>query len=111
MNVALEIVELERLQNDLSGAAGARRYPDDGDRSRPQKSSDGFRSARRLRTVHAGSLSGWNINRCVPSSSVCQCGLTFMPTFRSSSLQLMRSAMKLMQTSIVTLATAYCSRL
>src|SRR5438105_15825959 len=79
MNVALEIVELERLQNDLSGAAGARRYPDDGDRSRSQKSSDGLRSARRLRTVHAGSLSGWNSDKCVPSSSGWQCGSTVMP--------------------------------
>src|SRR5262249_6324991 len=31
MNVAREIVELERLQNDLSGAAGACGHSDDGD--------------------------------------------------------------------------------
>src|SRR5215831_1389422 len=72
MDIALEVVELERLQNDLAGAARARRDPDDGERARAQESGDGLATARVVRTSHAGPLSGWNIMRCVPSSSGCQ---------------------------------------
>ncbi len=72
MDIALEVVELERLQNDLAGAARARRDPDDGDRARAQKSGDGLGTVRVVRPPHAGPLSGWNIKSCVPSSSGCQ---------------------------------------
>src|SRR5262249_62085740 len=72
MDIALEVVEPERLQNDLAGAARARRDPDDGERARAQESGDGLATARVVRTSHAGPLSGWNIMRCVPSSSGCQ---------------------------------------
>ena len=37
MDVALEVVELQRLQDDLAGAAGARRNADDRDRARAQE--------------------------------------------------------------------------
>ena len=45
MDVALEVVELERLQDDLAGAARARRHADDRHRSRAQESGDGLRAA------------------------------------------------------------------
>ena len=56
--------------------------------------------------VISQSLSGWNINRCVPSSSGCQYGFTFMPTFSSSAVQFTMLAMKLTPTSSVTLTRA-----
>ena len=58
------------------------------------------------RVVRSAHVSGWNMSRFVPSSSGCQCGFTFMPTFKSSALQLMMLAMKLTPTSSVTLTTA-----
>ena len=106
MDVALEVVELERLQDDLAGAAGARRHADDRDRARAQELGDRLGTARVFRTAHFASLSGWNISRCVPSSSGCQYGFTFMPTFSSSAVQLTMLAMKLTPTSSVTLTTA-----
>ena len=106
MDVAREVVELERLQDDLAGAAGARRHSDDRHRARPQEPGDRLGPARVFRSAHAAPLSGWNMSRCVPSSSGCQYGFTFMPTFRSSALQLTMLAMKLTPTSSVTLTTA-----
>ena len=106
MDVALEVVELERLQDDLAGAAGARRHADDRDRSRAQESGDGLRPACGFRTGHFASLSGCHISRCSPLSSGCQYGLTLMPTFRSSALQWTMSAMTLTPSSSVTLAMA-----
>src|SRR5260370_4042992 len=46
MNVALKIVELERLQNDLSCAAGPRRHSAAGARSRAQTPGPRLRPAR-----------------------------------------------------------------
>ena len=106
MDVALELVHLQRLQDDLAGAAGARRDADDRDRARAQELRDRPGPARVVRPAHAASLSGWNMSRCVPSSSGCQCGFTFMPTFSSSAVQLTMLAMKLTPTSSVTLTTA-----
>src|SRR5262245_40970866 len=106
MNIARKLVELERLQDHLAGAARARRDADDRYRTRAQEPGDGLRSARVLRSAHAAPLSGWNIKRCVPSSSGCQYGFTFMPTFSCSAGQLMMFAMKLTPTSSVTLTTA-----
>src|SRR5579885_3892985 len=106
MDVALEIVDLEALQDDLAGAAGPRRYADDGNRARPQESRDRFRAARAFRSAHAASLSGCHINRCSPLSSGCQYGLTFIPTFNSSAVHLTTPAMTLTPTSRVTLAMA-----
>ena len=106
MNVALELVELERLQDDLAGAAGARRNADDRHRSRAQEFGDGFRPARGFRTGHFASLSGCHISRCSPLSSGCQYGLTLMPTFSSSALQWTMSAITLTPSSSVTLAMA-----
>jgi hypothetical protein len=103
VDIALEVVELERLQNDLAGAARARRHSHDRHRARAQESCDRLGAARVVRSTH---LSGWNKRRCVPSSSGCQYGFTFMPTFSSSALQLTISAMKLTPTSSVTLTTA-----
>ena len=106
MDVALELVELERLQDDLACAAGARRYSDDRDRSRAQEFGDGLRPACGFRTGHFASLSGCHISRCSPLSSGCQYGLTLMPTFSSSALQWTMSAMTLTPSSSVTLAMA-----
>ena len=72
MDVAFEVVQLQRLQDDLARAAGARRHTDDRQRSGTQELGDRFRTAGDFRTVHFASLSGWNMNRCVPSSSGCQ---------------------------------------
>ncbi len=63
MNVTLEVVDLQALQNDLAGAARARRHADDRDRTRTQEFGDCFRTARILRSAHAASLSGWNIKQ------------------------------------------------
>ena len=41
----LKFVELQALQDDLAGAAGARRYADDRDRARAQELRDGLRAA------------------------------------------------------------------
>ncbi len=106
MDVALEVVELERLQDDLAGAAGARRNADDRHRSRAQELGDGLRAACGFRTGHFASLSGCHISRCSPLSSGCQYGFTFMPTFSSSAVQLTMSAMTLTPSSSVTLAMA-----
>ena len=106
MDVALEVIELERLQDHLARAPGARRHSDDSHRSRSQEPGDGLGPARGLQTGHAVPLSGWNMSRCVPSSSGCQYGFTFMPIFSSSALQLTMLAMKLTPTSSVTLTTA-----
>ncbi len=103
MDVALEAVELERLQDHLAGAAGARRHADDGQRARAQKPGYGFGPARILRSAH---VSGWNMRRCVPSASGCQYGFTFMPTFNCSAVQLTMLLRKLTPTSSVTLTTA-----
>ena len=48
MDVALEVVQLERLQDDLAGAAGARRNADDRHRSRAQELGDGLADRVRL---------------------------------------------------------------
>ena len=60
------------------------RNADDRDRARPQELATACGAARVLRSAHAASLSGCHISRCVPSSSGCQYGFTFMPTFSSS---------------------------
>src|SRR5262245_4474261 len=103
MDIALEAVELERLQDDLASAARARGDTDDRHRARTQQSCDRLGAARVVWSAH---LSGWNRKRCVPSSSGCQYGFTFMPTLSSSTVQLTMSAMKLTPTSSVTLTTA-----
>src|SRR5205823_3630467 len=103
MDIALEVVELERLQDHLAGAARARRHSHDRHRARAQESGNRLGAARVVRSAH---LSGWNKRRCVPSSSGCQYGFTFMPTFSSSVVQLTMSAMKFTPTSSVTLTTA-----
>ena len=105
MDVALEVVELQRLQDDLAGAAGALRNADDRSRARPQEPRDGLRAARVVRSAH-WSLSGCHISRCSPLSSGCQYGLTLMPTFNSSAVQLTMSAITLTPSSSVTLAIA-----
>src|SRR5262249_11814668 len=106
MNIAREVVELERLQDHLARAAGARRDSDDRHRARAQEPRDRLGTACVLRSAHYVLLSGWNMKRCVPSSSGCQYGFTFMPTLSSSAEQLTMLAMKLTPTSSVTLTTA-----
>jgi hypothetical protein len=110
IDITLEVVNLKTLQNNLAGTAFPRRYSDDCDRARPQESCDRFRTAGVLRSAHAKSfavsLSGCHIKRCSPLASGSQYGLTFMPTFNSSAVQLTTSAMTLTPTSSVTLATA-----
>src|SRR5262249_26271141 len=109
MHVALEVVELQALQDHLAGAAGARRDADDRDRARIEESRDRLRAARGVRAAHAASLSGCQNSRCSPLASGCQYGFTFMPTFRSSAAQLTTPAIRLTPTSSVTLAIAYGS--
>src|SRR4029077_1185317 len=106
INVPGEVVDLQALQNDLAGAARPRRYSNDCDRARSQESRDRLRPAGVLRSAHAASLSGCHINRCSPLASGCQYGLTFMPTFSSSAVQLTTSAITFTPTSSVTLAMA-----
>ena len=106
VDIALELVELERLQDHLAGAARPRGDADDRQRARAQESGDRLRPTRVVRSPHVAFLSGWNMSRCVPSSSGCQCGFTFMPTSSSSAVQLTMLAMKLTPTSRVTLTTA-----
>src|SRR5207302_11283277 len=106
MDVAREVVDLQALQDDLAGAARARRDADDRDRARIEKSRDRFRSPRGVRCAHAASLSGCQNSRCSPFASGCQYGFTFMPIFRSSAVQLTTPATRLTPTSSVTLATA-----
>src|SRR4029079_1596422 len=106
MDGALKLVELERLQDVLPRAARARGHADDRHRSRAQEFGDGFGPACGFRTGHFASLSGCHMSRCSPWSSGCQYGLTLIPTFKSSAVQWIMSAIRLTPSSSVTLAMA-----
>src|SRR4029077_15028885 len=106
MDLTRKPVDFQGLQNDLTGAARSGRYPDARNRARTQESRDGICAASAFRCAHAVSLSGCHIRRCSPLSSGCQYGLTFIPIFSCSALQLTTPAMTLTPTASAHLAMA-----